>query len=110
MKPLFVEAVNNLYFLTIATSANSPALNKFMGMIEGFVNFLTSIVKWGFTIWFAFIIVVNLFLYFQKASDREKHREAKEKLLWSFGGLVATWVISILLDVLVEVGVNYFGG
>lgn len=84
-------------------------MREFMSGVENIVNFLTTAVSWGFTLYFGFVIVVNIFNWFQKGGDPQKKPEAKEKLIFSTMGLAVTWAAVLLVRILMSLFSGSFG-
>jgi hypothetical protein len=93
----------------LLTGTGVTAMDKLLGMVSNAVGWLKLVVAICFSIYFGFIIIPNLFLYFQQASDPQKKKEAKDKLTYAVVGLAVTWIASLLVDVLMEVGTKFFG-
>lgn len=88
--------------LTQATEFVSDDWDQLKGIINTLSGYALNIVSFLATAYFAFIIVPNLFFYFQKAGDPQKKNEAKEKLTHAITGLAVVWLARFIIGILID--------
>ncbi len=81
---------------------NVDGMSQFMQGVENIVDFASTAAAWGFSLYFGFIIIVNLFNYFQKGGDPQKKTEATDKLKFSVMGLGVVWAAYLLVRILMS--------